>query len=345
MKTQRKAYPGIALTGIALVVIILFGMMGAFLLYISSSGGQSAAGFLNGHKAYYIANAGIEYAMNELQTLKTITNQSIPYGGGTFTITNTPLSDTTFRLISQGTLGKYARNIRLDYYYVNVKPTPFDGAYLAYDLTDWESSGDISNDFDGTNDPVVTDTTSENIIDPGNSEPFTISAWVQVDPIWTDPTNVMVIASMYQDKDKVYALFLEGGTVSGNIVAKVGLRYRDAEFVADDSDVNDGKLHLVTAAAVRDGNKITCNIFVDDTRCMNITEKEPGNPITGNVNHITIGSWYPEGGNYFSGSINSVGIYHDFLTEDEVAEIYYSNPDLFGDAGSIITQILSISEF
>ncbi|MDD5583405.1 MAG: hypothetical protein PHS99_09420 [Candidatus Marinimicrobia bacterium] len=115
MKTQRKAYPGIALTGIALVVIILFGMMGAFLLYISSSGGQSAAGFLNGHKAYYIANAGIEYAMNELFATDTIIDQTINYDDGSFTKTLSSINDSVFLLKSEGNIGKYSRTLKMYY--------------------------------------------------------------------------------------------------------------------------------------------------------------------------------------------------------------------------------------
>jgi hypothetical protein len=341
-----KAYPGVALTAVALVVVILFGIMGSFLLYISSSGGLSAAGFLNGHKAYYIAHSGVEYALNELAATDTIVNETVSFGDGQFTITNTALTDTTFRLRSVGSIGKYTRNIQMDYYYINITPNPFEGAEMSWDLTQWdEGTSDISGDFDGTEVPVVADTAGESIIEAGNDNPFTISAWVKLDPVWDDPDTRMVIASLYQDADKTYALFLEGGTVSGEVVAKVALRYRDVEFVANNSDVNDGEWHLVTGAAVRNGNTISCMIYVDDTQYADLTQREPGNPVTGDVVYVSIGSWSPEGGDYFSGSISSVGVYQEMLTEEDVSELYYANPDVSGSAGSLITQILSVSEF
>jgi len=340
-----KAYPGVALTAVALVVVILFGIMGTFLLYISSSGGLSAAGFLNGHKAYYIAHSGIEYALNELAVMDTIVNETVSFGDGQFTITNTALSDTTYRLKSVGTIGKYTRNIQMDYYYVNIKPVPFEGAHLVMDLTDWKDNGDISGDFDGTEVPVVSDTAGESIIEGGNDDPFTISAWVRLNPLWDDPDTRMVIASLYQDADKTYALFLEGGTVSGEVVAKVALRYRDVEFVADNSDVNDGEWHLVTGSAVRNGNLISCMIYVDDTQYADLTQREPGNPVTGNVVYVSIGSWSPDGGDYFSGSISSVGVYQEMLTEEDVSALYYANPDVSGSSGNLITRLLTVSEF
>lgn len=334
-----------ALTAVALVVVILFGIMGSFLLYISSSGGLSAAGFLNGHKAYYIAHSGIEYALNELAVTNTIVNETVSFGDGQFTITNTALTDTTFRLRSVGNIEKYTRNIQMDYYYVNIKPVPFEGAYLSMDLTDWQDKGDISGDFDGTQDPVLSGTEDESILESGNNEPFTLAAWIRLDPVWDDPDEVMVIASMYQDDDKTYALFLEGGTVGGETVAKVALRYRNVVFVADNSDVNDGEWHLVVGSANRSGNTITCKIFVDDTEYADISQRAPGNVITGNVVNWSIGSWSPEGGDYFSGSISSVGVYQEMLTEEDVSELYYANPDVSGSAGNLITRLLTVSEF
>jgi hypothetical protein len=110
-----KAYPGVALTAVAIVVVILFGIMGSFLLYISSSGGLSAAGFLNGHKAYYIANAGIEYALSELFASDTITNETFTYDDGTFTKTLTNVNDTIFILTLEGNVGKYNRILTMHY--------------------------------------------------------------------------------------------------------------------------------------------------------------------------------------------------------------------------------------
>ena len=211
-----KAYPGVALTAVALVVVILFGIMGTFLLYVSSSGGLSAAGYLNGHKAYYIANAGIEFALAELKSTSSITDQTVTYDGGEFSITNMSLTDTTYRLSSTGTIGKYTRNIQMDYYFVNVLPTYFEGASMSWNLVEWEVDGstqDVSGTFNGEPEPVISGENNEPLITSGSGEPFTLAAWIRLDSIWTNPNTRMVIVSLYQDQNRGYALYLDGDLV------------------------------------------------------------------------------------------------------------------------------------
>ncbi len=349
MKTALKAYPGIALTAVALVVVILFGMMGTFLLYISSSGGLSAAGFLNGHKAYYIADAGIEYALNELAVTGTIVNETVSFGDGQFTITNTALTDTTFRLRSVGSLEKYTRNIQMDYYYVNIEPTPFEGADFIWNLEEYETEdGSIvdTSYFDGTYDPILSDDTNDPII---SNYPVILAAWVLVEPDMVTGEYRVIVSLVQHGGDHTYALFLIGIDSE----AKLGIRIKDEkdDFIADDPgyDLNDNEWHLV--AAVVEGkidNTFIISAYVDGV-AYDVSRQGGNLPITGIVDEWYIGAWNETAsGDEFYGYINSVGVYDD-VPEDQLQEylekMYTYKPDTSGPAGNIITQILSVSEF
>ena len=346
-----KAYPGVALTAVALVVVILFGIMGTFLLYVSSSGGLSAAGYLNGHKAYYIANAGIEFALAELKSTSSITDQTVTYDGGEFTITNMSLTDTTYRLSSTGTIGKYTRNIQMDYYFVNVLPTYFEGASMSWNLVEWEEDGstqDVSGTFDGKPEPVISGENNEPLITSGSGEPFTLAAWIRLDSIWTNPNTRMVIVSLYQDQNRGYALYLDGDLVGGEVYAQVGIRYGDYYTVATNSNVNDREWHLVAGVAERNGNNISTKIYVDAVLFSDMVERAPGNPVTGSVDSYSIGGWDDTGtsGDYFNGVINSVGVYDQVeLTQEELQQIYQQIPDTSGTPGYTIIQVSTVSEF
>ncbi|RKY49475.1 MAG: hypothetical protein DRP86_05205 [Candidatus Neomarinimicrobiota bacterium] len=346
MKKHIKAYPGIALTAVALVVVILFGIMGTFLLYISSSGGLSAAGFLNGHKAYYIADAGIEYALNQLMLNDTIINQTVNYDDGQFTITNTALSDTTYRLKSVGSVGKYIRNIQMDYYYVNVLPTYFEGATLSWDLIEYDPEGDgdpvDTSYFDGTYDPILSEDTNEPII---SNYPVTLAAWILIDPDMVTGEYRVVVSLVQHGGDHTYALF----TVGINNEAKLGIRVKDFDFIAEDSgyDLNDNEWHLI--AAVVEGkidNTFIISAYVDGVE-YDVSKKGGNLPITGTVDEWYIGAWNEtETGDEFSGYINSVGVYDQTaLTQEDFQEMYTYAPDTSGAPGYIIARVNSVSEF
>jgi len=341
-----KAYPGIALTAVALVVVILFGIMGTFLLYISSSGGLSAAGFLNGHKAYYIADAGIEYALNELAVMDTIVNETVSFGDGQFTITNTALTDTTFRLRSVGSIGKYTRNIQMDYYYVNVLPVYFEGASLNWDLVEYDPAGDgnliDASYFDGTYDPILSDDTNEPII---SNYPVSLAAWVLVEPDMATGEYRVIVSLVQHGGDHTYALFLIGIDSE----AKLGIRIKDYDFIADDPgyDLNDNEWHLVAAVVEgKIGKTFIVSAYVDGVEYD--VSKQGGNlPITGTVDEWYIVAWNETAsGDEFSGYINSVGVYdQEALTQEDLQEMYTYAPDTSGSAGYVLTQITSVSEF
>jgi len=164
--------------------------------------------------------------------------------------------------------------------------------------------------FDGSNQRVDTGVNPATLV--GNGNPATISAWFY---------SYTTSQRMFLGQGSASRFYIEQYNRSGSLVAHWG--FGDSQNSAtSQAFINTNTWYNYTATYDGSIAKGYLNGINTDTTSI-------GGP-KGYSGSLSVGSWGPSGGYYFSGRISTVNVYNRALTSDEVARNYNATRHRFG---------------